>query len=819
MIHLLAQLSRQAGHPAWLLTLAAALAGGLLLSCLLPSERPVARRRLPPPVVASRFAAVTLLVGWCVFRIALVSGFPHVAFAVPVPWAVAAVVVLMIAATAAAAIQQRGAKSARNAMLAGSLLASGMSVALFTGMAGLVRPFTLSYDLTGLLTVMVIASSLSAYGLREAANTERAHHRLIAGTLFGLAMATLSLGSLASILPFGGWLAALSEPDSLASSPIAVIVATEALAILGLALFGSLVDNRVAARDRLETERVRQLADSAIEGLLIHDGDRVIDGNISFTTLTGIALKDVSRCFVAQFVPSGCDPELWRPNTAGAMSETELLYRDGSRIPVEILSRSIRFGGRSAIVTALRDLRERRASEKRIRFLAHHDVLTELPNRLLLQETLEAAVTSGTRRKGRLAVLCLDLDGFKTINDMLGHAAGDVLLCSVARRLVATIGEDDFLARVGGDEFVVLHAGDGGPESAATLARTVIAELSQPFEIEGQSATVGTSVGITLYPQDGQTPADLLKQADIALYRAKDIGRGTFCFFEPGMDMALRKRQQMEAELRQAMRDDMLTLHFQPLFDSRRELVTFEALLRWTHPVLGAISPADFIPLAEETGLIIPLGEWVLRQACKTAMTWENGSRIAVNLSPVQFSRGNLPQLVRTVLEETGLPPERLELEITEGVLIGNTDETLRQLLPLRTMGVRLVLDDFGTGYSSLSYLHRFPFDKLKIDRSFIQNLTVDESQRAIVAAIISMGRTLKLEVTAEGVETIEQFELLNSQGCHELQGYLLGRPMPAADAQILQRREQSRPTDRSQRESASDYLATQEATFGVVPT
>ncbi len=819
MIHLLAQLSRQADHPASLLALVAAIAGGLLLVRLLRGERSDGQPRRSSVAVVSSFAGATLVVASGVFRIAFVAGFPRVPFVVPIPWAGMATVVLMLSAAAAAAIQHGRTRSARNAMLSGSLLASGMSIALFTGMSGLVKPFSLSYDLTGVLTVMVIASSLCAYGLREITNTGRPRRLLVAGVVLGLAMATLSLGSLASILPFGGWLTASSEPDNLASSPIAVIVAAEALAVLGLALFGSLVDNRVAARDRLETERVRQLADSAIEGLLIHDGDRVIDGNISFATLTGIAIEDVPRCLVAQFVPAGCDAELWRPNTAGAMSETELLFRDGSRIPVEILSRAISFGGRTAIVTALRDLRERRSSEKRIRFLAHHDALTELPNRLLLRETLEAAVRTGARRQACLAVLCLDLDGFKTINDAMGHAAGDALLRMVAQRLIASMGEDDFLARIGGDEFVILQQGQVEPESAASLARTVIDQLARPFEIEDQLVTIGTSIGITLYPQDGQTPVELLKQADIALYRAKDLGRGTFCFFEPGMDMALRKRQELETELRRAIQNNLLNLHFQPLFDGRCELVTFEALLRWTHPVLGPVPPTEFIPLAEETGLIIPLGEWVLRNACQTAMTWENGSRVAVNLSPVQFLRGDLPKLVRTVLAETGLPATRLELELTEGILIGNAEEALKQLLPLREMGVRLVLDDFGTGYSSLSYLHRFPFDKLKIDRSFIQNLTVDESQRAIVAAIISMSKTLRLQVTAEGVETIEQFELLSSQGCHELQGYLLGRPMPAADALRLQRRETTHSVEHTQPVLASGLVAPESLIMEAVPT
>ena len=457
-------------------------------------------------------------------------------------------------------------------------------------------------------------------------------------------------------------------------------------------------------------------------------------------------------------------------------------------MPVEILSRVVSYGGRPALVTALRDVRERRASEERIRFLAHHDVLTELPNRALLNESLDGALNQARRTLTPLAVMCLDLDGFKLVNDTLGHAAGDELLCLVADRLRENVRESDLVARVGGDEFVVLQTTGGQPLAAATLAQRIIGCLSAAFRIGGQDVSVGTSIGIAFYPEDGDTSTVLLQRADIALYRVKQTGRGWFRLFESGMDQDVHRRRDLEQELRTGFQRNEFVLYFQPLFDRDRELVGFEALVRWMHPVRGLVLPGEFIPLAEECGLIIPLGEWIMRTACAAAVGWNHGYRIAVNLSAAQFLRSDVRTMVATILAETGLEPNRLELEITEGVLIENTDGAIDTLNALRAMGTRLVLDDFGTGYSSLSYLQRLPFDKLKVDRSFVQRMETDAGSCAIVKAIIAMSSSLNLEVTAEGVETIEQFQLLCALGCHELQGYLLGHPIPHENVERLLR-------------------------------
>ncbi|MCQ8239680.1 putative bifunctional diguanylate cyclase/phosphodiesterase [Rhizosaccharibacter radicis] len=799
MKHLLAETIRLAQLPTALLTALIAVCGGVLLTRLLPSD-PFSRSSFTSRRIAG-VAVALLAMTWGTFRSTFAGAYPRLAFTVP-PGSVLTGSALMLGTSVAAGmILGHGRRSARNTMLAGSLLASGASCLIFGAMAGIVRPFSLAYDLPAVLVTTALASACWAFALHEVASCDRPYRRVVCTLLIASSAIILAIGSLGSILPFQGWMTAAVQPDSLASSPVPVVMLAQSLMTLCLGLFGFLVDNRVAARDRLEAERVRQLADSAMEGLVIHRDGRIIDSNVAFATLVGLEHEALRRYPVEALLPAGGDAALWLPAQAIHLRETEIQPWIGSKIPVEILSRPIIHAGSPAIVTALRDLRERRESEQRIRYLAHHDTLTGLPNRANLMQRLDEALSSAEQIRSPVAVFCLDLDGFKAVNDTLGHHGGDELLRSMAERLKNTLRERDFLARLGGDEFVILQSEGAGPEQADVVARRVIDEISRPFAVDGQEVTIGTSIGITLYPQNGDTATALLKQADIALYHAKELGRGVHCFFEPGMDMALRKRRSLERDLRHAMQENELTLHFQPLFDSSQTLVTFEALLRWTHPTLGPIPPTEFIPMAEESGLILALGEWVLRTACRTAIGWQEGYRVAVNLSPIQILRGTMPALVQAILNETGLPSSRLELELTEGMLIHNAEEALEQLVALRQLGVRLVLDDFGTGYSSLSYLHRFPFDKLKVDRTFVQRLESDSSARAIVNAIISMSKNLNLEVTAEGVETLAQFEMLRAQGCHELQGFLLGRPMPETEIRHFQ------PLFGSQREQTIQQL------------
>jgi diguanylate cyclase (GGDEF)-like protein len=427
------------------------------------------------------------------------------------------------------------------------------------------------------------------------------------------------------------------------------------------------------------------------------------------------------------------------------------------------------------------DITERKQAEQRVDFLAHHDAMTGLPNRVLLNDRLSQALARTTRSGSPVAVLTLDLDRFKEINDTYGHDVGDHVLVQAADRLRGAVRAADTVARIGGDEFVVIQCDAPQPEAAVELAQRLVEALSRPFDVGNQLAAIGGSVGIALLPGDGDTAADLLKNSDIALYRAKADGRGTFRLFEPEMDLEIRERRSIEQDLRLAIGTDQLKVHFQPQFASDTKMITgFEALLRWEHPVRGSISPAVMIPIAEASQLILDLGAWVLEAACDAAMTWSVPHRVAVNLSAAQFRAGDLPTLVESVLLRTGLPACRLELEVTESLLIDSADLALAALRSLKRMGVSIALDDFGTGYSSLSYLRLFPFNKIKIDKSFIHGLGEDPCALSIIDAILAMGRSLDMDVIAEGIETEQQLTILCRHHCSEVQGYLLGRPMPS---------------------------------------
>jgi diguanylate cyclase (GGDEF)-like protein len=446
------------------------------------------------------------------------------------------------------------------------------------------------------------------------------------------------------------------------------------------------------------------------------------------------------------------------------------------------------FGGRTILmqhhpmkdggwVSTHEDITEQRQQEARIEHLARHDALTELPNRTQFLEEM-AAAEPGLDRGEKLAVLCIDLDHFKSVNDMLGHAVGDKLLKQASARLWGQTRETDLLARLGGDEFSLLLRPIDRPGDAAAIAERIVKSMSAPFTIDGHHIVVGASVGIAIAPQDGTSTDVLMKNADMALYRAKSEGRSTYHFFERDMDAALQKRRMIEAGLRVALASDELRIVYQPLVGLKENRITcLEALLRWTHEG-KTISPAEFIPVAEETGLIVAIGEWVLREACKAAVLWPTEARVAVNLSPVQFKNKRLFETVHAALVESGLPPTRLELEITESLLLNDSEQTLQTLHRLRAMGVRISMDDFGTGYSSLSYLRSFPFDKIKIDRSFMRDLESRGDSLAIIKAVIGLGHSLGMSTTAEGVETEEQLKAVREQGCNEVQGFLFSPPL-----------------------------------------
>lgn len=571
------------------------------------------------------------------------------------------------------------------------------------------------------------------------------------------------------------------------------------VAVLGLA--GVAVDYRLARLSRRESDRMRQLADSALEGILVARTGAVLDANTAFCSLVGETMAGLKeRRVAALFRTALGEPGPWADSgpQPPCRQEAELRVADGSYIPVEVLSRTIQykdnpFCDRPAQVLAVRDIRERRDAESRIRHLAHHDGLTNLVNRILLRQRMEQALSAAAKYGGTLGILCLDLDRFKAVNDAYGHKAGDLLLIQVALRLREMIDPHDTVARIGGDEFVILQTTGPQPMTSVMLADRLTAALSAPFDLDGIIAHIGVSIGIALYPRDGLDADSLLHNADLALYRAKSDGKGVSCTFEVDMNVKLRDRQRLEQDLRTSLGGPDFELNYQPQYHKPpaggRTLILagFEALLRWNHPTKGPIGPAEFVPVAEATGLIVPLGIWALETACREAVKWPPECSLAVNLSPIQFRGYDLVAAIKRILDSTGLAPHRLDLEVTESLLIQDSDHTLRTLRAIKALGVRITLDGFGTGLSNLSSLQRFPLDKLKIDRIFIEPLGSSPAAAAIVSAIVALSQSLGLAVTAEGVETEEQLRLLHAMSCFTVQGYLLGHPVPACStAQYL---------------------------------
>ena len=550
-------------------------------------------------------------------------------------------------------------------------------------------------------------------------------------------------------------------------------------------------------KEQEETLRVRNFQfDTAInnmsQGLCFFDSDhRLIVCNDRFVEIYNIPAERVHPGMklteiVDLRIEAGSFPAMtreeyirWRNDVAVSNEAKDSIVELQDGRTIKIRHRPMPGGG---WVATHEDITEQRQSEIKIEYMAHHDSLTDLANRVLLNDRLEY-VLGRVQRGEMVAVHHLDLDQFKAVNDTFGHPCGDKLLRIVAERLRGLVGETDTIARMGGDEFVIVQAMIADPAEATSLAQGVIDALSEPYDIDGQQAVIGVSIGISVGPGDGSNPDKLLRNADLALYRAKSDGRGTFRFFEPVMDLQMQTRRIMEQDLRKALPAGEFELHYQPVVNlASKEISGFEALIRWNHPSKGMISPADFIPLAEEIGFIVPMGEWVIRQACATAAQWPDDLHVAVNISAIQFRSPGLMQVIVSALAASGLAPTRLEIEITESVLLHNKEATLAVLHQLRALGIRIAMDDFGTGYSSLTYLQSFPFDKIKIDRSFVKNITENSSSLNIVRAVAALANGMGMTATAEGVETAEQLHSIASEGCTEMQGFLFCRPLPAAE-------------------------------------
>ena len=553
------------------------------------------------------------------------------------------------------------------------------------------------------------------------------------------------------------------------------------------------LDEQIKQRDNL----AKKLTNSSVQlhtavnnmslGLCMYDAhSRIVLSNDPFARIyglepseihSGMTLREVVEQRIANGVFAGeSAAQYMAERLMPVESEAYKLHHLNDGRTIAIWHRTLPGGG---WVTTQEDITKTRRIEKRLAFLAHHDPLTGLANRVLLQDRIEATLTR-VRRGEEAAVLFLDLDNFKSVNDTFGHSTGDELLKIVAGRLRSGLRETDTIARWGGDEFAILLVGAKQPEGAGIVARRITELMAAPIDVNGNQIRIGTSIGIATAPFDSETTSGLLKCADLALYKAKAEGRGSHRFFELEMDVRMQGRLRLEQDLRAAIENEAFTLHYQPLLDLNNDTVTgFEALIRWHHAERGMVSPADFIPLAEETGLIVPLGLWVLNKACQDATQWPDHLKVAVNISPAQLMSSGIVENIAAALVESGLSPHRLQLEITETAVMANATKAVNILEYLRATGVEIAMDDFGTGHSSLSSLRNFPFNKIKIDRSFINDLTTSAESRAILRTIVCLAKTLGMTTTAEGVETAEQLAIVRGEGCGEMQGYFFSKPRP----------------------------------------
>jgi diguanylate cyclase (GGDEF)-like protein len=647
----------------------------------------------------------------------------------------------------------------------GLIMALGVAAMHFTGMQALEAPAALTYARGGVVAAVGISSVLGMLSFLAYHRLHGAWQIIVGALLLVLSICTLHFIAMSSITLVPDPMR-LMRPLAIDNGVLAAIVTAASMALTLAALGAVFVDRRLTD--------LHGIANASLEGLLIIRDGRIIEANDRFMAISGWLANQVigarPEIFLALDETHGVDN--------AAPVEMLLASGTGTPLPVEIVSRTIIYHGRDSRVLVIHDLSERREAQRMIEHLAHHDTLTDLPNRTLFDQRIRQALQAAESKQAEVAVFCLDLDRFKAVNDVFGHAEGDRILCLVGTILKRAAEEGDTVARLGGDEFAIIQPGKPQPEGARRLAQRVLTEFAAEMDVTRDPTAVGVSMGIALYPRDGPTAEQICVNADTALYRVKHSRRGNACFFDAEMDQAVRTRRQLEADLRQAILHGQLFLYYQPILDTLTNRISgYEALARWYHPTCGTIEPEIFIPIAEESGSIIQLGEWVLEQACLEATRWQQDMTVAVNVSPVQFMIPTLYDQVERILAKTGLEPTRLELEITESALTRDRASVLATLQRLHKLGVRIVMDDFGTGYSSLSNLRAFPFDKIKVDRSFTGALEHDPAARSIVRAIIGLGQSLDIPVVTEGVETEAQRRIVVEEGCAHIQGLLLGKP------------------------------------------
>ena len=659
----------------------------------------------------------------------------------------------------------------RGRCLGGAAVGLAIAAMHYTGMHALQIRGTLRWDHGAVAVSVACGVALAMLAAVLPLGPARVPRWLAPAALFLAVCSVHFIGMSAVTLAYDP---AAAEPSgAIDAAVLTILVAHVAILILGLSLAALWLQVRERRRRGLEERRLQDLADLAVEGLLLCDERGITGLNHSLAALVGHSAAELVGEPVARLLPGTATGGM----RDGDACDAVLATRSGDRIPVRVVAKGIAFGGRRQTVLAVRDQRERLRTEADMRRLARADPLTGLANRLGFGEAVAARRSGAT-----VALMMLDLDRFKIVNDTLGHVTGDAVLRRIARRLLGAVRPEDVVARLGGDEFAIVLGDPGDTADLVAMAERIIDVVARPFIVDGQVFDLGASVGIATALADGGTTEILSRHADLALYRAKDEGRGTYRFFEAAMDEQVRARRAAELDLRRATARQEFEVVYQPQVDTATGAFTgAEALVRWNHPVRGTVSPADFIPLAEDLGLIGTIGQQVLRAACREAATWPAHLGVAVNVSPVQLRDRNFAATVADILRQTGFAGQRLELELTENALLQDDGETLAILHALRGLGIRIAMDDFGTGYSSLSNLRRFPFDKIKIDQSFVRQLPGDPESVAIVQAIASLGAKLGMIVTAEGVETDEQRRFVIAEGCHQVQGYLFSRPVAAA--------------------------------------
>ena len=725
------------------------------------------------------FAAIVFGSGvWALHFIAMMAYMPGFRISYDLLRTGTSILVAILGGTLSFAIWTRLGRGPAAILLGAACLAGAIGGMHYDGVSAMRVSAVVRLDSPRVALSILFAFALGILFLVRAGDLKSIRRRIETACYLGIGVLGLHFIGMSALTLLPGF--GVASGAIITSNTLAVAVGSVSVAIVSCGMVGAMTDRQLAGRADLENQRLKQLADASFEGIVIHRDGVIQDCNRAFARMVGRPVDELIGRPALDFVAKKDLPRIRArldDHQSGGRIEFEFDVPGGPLRPVEVLSRPIEFRGRKGFVSAVRDLTERKRSEQKIRHLAHHDPLTDLCNRRALTDRLTQMVALAERSGYQLGVLYLDLDRFKPVNDLLGHEAGDMLLVEVARRLKELVRTSDIIARVGGDEFVVVQSVSTRSD-VSDAAKRIISALSEPFLIGEEEAVIGTSVGIAMFPADGRTAEELVRNADKAMYHAKQTARGTFCPFNASIDYRLHERRVLERELRHAVERRELEVHYQPVFSGETvQIAGVEALVRWRHPTRGMVSPAEFIPVAEESGLIRELGSWVLETACRDALSWPDHLRVAVNVSPAQFTQEDFAQRVFGILERTGLASDRLELEVTESLLIGDIPKVLPTLVALRERGIHLSLDDFGTGYSSLNYLHRFPFEKIKIDRSFISRLGEAEDARKIIGAIIALARGLNMTVTAEGVELQSQLEILRQLDCDLVQGFLLGRP------------------------------------------